>query len=173
MNRLPRSILVAVLLAGATSLPGSAQQHVNMPAPAMGDILSKAPYRPGLGELMTAFVQPRHTKLGLAGAAGSWDYAAYELDELRETFDDVGKLILKHGDLSIPQAIASTVKQPLDALDSAIKARDQGAFTKAYADLTAGCNACHASAGHPMIVIKVPDVSGAAFPDQDFGPIKK
>ena len=97
---------------------------------------------------MTAFVQPRHIKLGLAGGARNWAYAAYELGELRETFDEVGKLVLKHGELEIPPAIASTVKRPMDALDAAIKAQGQAAFTKAYADLTAGCNACHQSADH-------------------------
>jgi hypothetical protein len=51
------------------------------------------------------------------------------------------------------------------ALDAAIKAMDRAAFTKAYADLT---DACHQSAGHPMIVIQVPTVS--SFPDQDFRP---
>lgn len=168
-----RLLPLALAVACAAPMVALAQQHMNMPGmnmPGMNmeDIYSNNPFRPGLGELMTAFVQPRHIKLGLAGAAGNWDYADYELDELRETFDDIGKLILKHGDLSIPQAIAATVKQPLDALDSAIKAKDSAAFTKAYADLTAGCNACHQSAGHPMIVIKVPDAAAAAFPDQDF-----
>jgi hypothetical protein len=74
----------------------------------------------------------------------------------------------KHGKLSIPEAIASTVKPPMDALDAAVKTKDGAAFTKAYADLTASCNACHQSADHAMIVIKVPTVSGTAFPDQDF-----
>jgi hypothetical protein len=59
------------------------------------------------------------------------------------------------------------------ALDAAIKAKDPGAFTKAYADLTASCNACHQSGDHPMIVIKAPTVSGAAFPDQEFSPPPK
>jgi hypothetical protein len=175
----PRKILIAVAAIAAciAPLPGSAQQHMNMPGMSMPgmnmeDVYSNKPFRPGLGELMTAFVQPRHIKLGLAGAAQNWDYAAYELDELSETFDDIGKLILKHGELSIPQALAATVKQPLDALDTAIKAKDSGGFTKAYADLTTACNACHQSAGHPMIAIQVPNVSGTAFPDQDFGPKK-
>jgi hypothetical protein len=174
-----RPMLIALVAIGAcaTALPGLAQQHPSMPGmtmPGMNmeDTYSSIPFRPGLGELMTAFVQPRHTKLGLAGAAQNWDLAAYELDELRDTFDGVGKLILKHGQLSIPQAIAATVKQPLDALDTAIKAKDAAGFTKAYADLTAGCNACHQSAGHAMIVIQVPNVSGTAFPDQDFNPKK-
>ncbi len=87
-----------------------------------------------------------------------------------ETFDDVGKLVLKHGNLEIAPAIASTVKPPLDALDAAIKAKDQAGYTKAYADLTAGCNACHQSADHKTIVIQVPTVSGTAFLDQDFNP---
>jgi len=128
-------------------------------------------YVPRLGDIMNA-VQTRHIKLWFAGKAQNWDLAAYELDELRDTFDGVGKLILKHGQLSIPQAIAATVKQPLDALAAAIKAKDSPGFVKAYADLTAGCNACHQSAGHPMIVMQVPTVSGTAFPDQDFSPKK-
>jgi hypothetical protein len=85
---------------------------------------------------------------------------------LTETFDDIAELVPKHDDLRIPEMISSTVKQPMAALDSAIKAMDAAAFTKAYADLTASCNACHQSAGRPMIVIQVPMVS--VFPDQDF-----
>jgi hypothetical protein len=177
---LPRSI-VAFAIVAALASPAAAQQKMNMsgmntpgkpmPGMDMDEVLSKTPYHPGLGELMIAFVQPRHIKLGLAGAAGNWAYAAYELGELQETFEDLGKLVLKHGNLEIPPAIAATVKQPMDALDAAIKAKDQAAFTKAYADLTAGCNACHQSADHPMIVIQVPNVSGTAFPDQDFNPL--
>ena len=67
--------------------------------------------------------------------------------------------------------MASTVKPPMAALDAAIKAMDTAAFTKAYADLTTSCNACHQSAGHLMIVIQVPTVS--SFPDQDFRPPQK
>src|ERR1700685_4259615 len=100
----------------ALALPVAAQQgHMQMPGmhmPAnpptaampgmnMEDEYSKLVFRPGLGELMLAFVQPRHIKLGLAGAAQNWDYAAYELNELQETFDGIGQLILKQGDLAI------------------------------------------------------------------------
>jgi hypothetical protein len=177
VNPLLRSIaILTAVIALAEPRPSGAQQHqnmpeMNMPGMNMPEIKSNVPFHPGLGELMTAFVQPRHIKLGLAGAAQNWDYADYELDELRDTFDDVGKLILKHGNLSIPQTIAATVKQPLHALDEAIKAKDSSGFTKAYADLTAACNACHQSAGHPMIVVQVPTLS--AFPDQNFLPIQK
>ena len=52
----------------------------NAPAPA------PQAYRPGLGDLMTMTVQPRHIKLGLAGQEKNWPYAKYELHELEESF---------------------------------------------------------------------------------------
>ena len=119
---------------------------------------------------MTAFVQPRHIKLGLAGKKQNWPYASFELGELTEAFDDIAELVPKHDNLPIPEMIASTVKQPMEALDAAIKATDTAAYTKAYADLTSSCNACHQSASHPEIVIQVPTIS--SFPDQDFRPQK-
>src|SRR5437660_11925560 len=45
-------------------------------------------YVPELGELML-LQQARHTKLWLAGEAGNWPLAAYELDELDEGFDAI------------------------------------------------------------------------------------
>lgn len=167
--------IVPVLIAlAAFALPAglSAQQKTAAPGMEMSETHSAAPYHPGLGELMTAYVQPRHVKLGLAGAAGNWPLAGYELGELRETFDDVGKLVPKHGNLMIAPAIGSTVNPPMAALDKAIRAKDAATFKTAYGQLTDSCNACHKSAEHPMIVIKVPTVSGTAFPDQEFDPAK-
>ena len=63
-----------------------------------------------LGDLMTAIVQPRHIKLGLAGSAQNWLYAAYELDQLRETLADIAEILPKHRDLSIPDMVESTVR---------------------------------------------------------------
>jgi hypothetical protein len=127
-------------------------------------------FHPGLGDLMTAFVQPRHTKLGLAGNDKNWLYAAYELSELREAFDDVAAIVPKSRDSSVPDLIASTVKQPLAALDQAIKAKDANQFSVAYGQLTASCNACHQSTDHAVIVIQAP--TATAFPDQDFRPTR-
>jgi hypothetical protein len=150
MISLLRSVLAfLVLFALVTPHPIAAQQPPNVP-----ETKSAVPYHPGLGELMTAFVQPRHIKLGLAGNERNWTYAAYELGELTEAFDDIAELVPKHDNLPISDMIASTVKQPTAALDAAIKATDAAAFTRAYADLTAACNACHQSAGHPEIVIQ-------------------
>jgi hypothetical protein len=133
--------------------------------------LATAQHAAALGDLMTAFVQPRHIKLGLAGREQNWSYAAYELDQLRETFADLAEILPKYRDLSIPDLITSTVKEPLAALDRAIRAKDRNQFTSAYRQLTASCNACHKSYDRTVIVIQPPTVG--AFPDQDFRPPAK
>ncbi len=130
--------------------------------------LATAQHPAALGNLMTAFIQPRHIKLGLAGNEQNWSYAAYELDQLRETFADIGEILPKYRDLSIPDLITSTVKEPLAALDRAIRAKDGTQFTAAYGQLTASCNACHQSYDRTAIVIQPPTVaarlSGSGFP---------
>ena len=40
-----------------------------------------------------ALQQLRHIKLWFAGRAGNWPLADYEIDELKDGFDDVNKLI--------------------------------------------------------------------------------
>ena len=55
----------------------------------------------------------------------------------------------------------------LDGLGAG-EARDAAAFTRAYAQVTHGCNACHKSLEHPEVVIKSP--VGSPYPDQDFRP---
>jgi hypothetical protein len=73
-----------VLFVLVTPEPTAAQQPTNVP-----ETKSATPYHLGLGELMTAFVQPRHIKLGLAGKEQNWPYASFELGELTEAFDDI------------------------------------------------------------------------------------
>jgi hypothetical protein len=132
---------------------------------------AQQPHPAAMGDLMTAFVQPRHIKLGLAGRRQNWAYAGYELYELRETFADVAAIMPKYRDLSIPEMIDTTVKKPLAAVDQAIKAKDLGQFTVAYRRLSAACNACHRAYDRGMIVIQPP--AGGAYPDQDFRPSKQ
>ena len=115
---------------------------------------------------MTAFVQPRHVKLGLAGNERNWLYAAYELDQLRETLADLAEILPKYQDLSLPDMIESTVKAPLAALGAAIQAKDGNQFNVAYGHLTSACNTCHRSYGRAEIVIQPPTVP--EFSDQDF-----
>ena len=122
--------------------------------PAAAAAQTPAPYRPGLGDLMTMTVQPRHLKVGIAGQEKNWPYAAYEGHELEEAFERIAKLVPKWREFDIPQLLA------------AAKAGNGQRFDAAYRQLTDACNACHKSANVGVIAIKVPDAS--AFPNQDF-----
>jgi hypothetical protein len=127
--------------------------------------LATAQHPAALGDLMTAFVQPRHIKLGLAGSEQNWTYA--RLNQLREAFADLAEILPKYRDLSIPDLITSTVKEPLAALDRAIQAKDGNQFAAAYGQLTASCNACHKNYDRTVIVIRPPTarhLSGSGFP---------
>ncbi len=125
-------------------------------------------YHPSMGDMMTMLVQPRHIKLGLAIRAKNWDYAAYEVGELRGAFRRVAATIPTYNKSAVADLIASTIAQPLDALRAAIKAHDAKSVDADYAELTRSCDACHMSQGHGNVVIREP--RAAMFPDQDFRP---
>lgn len=126
------------------------------------------PYTMTLGDLMNTLIQPRHAKLGLAGEAQNWPLAQYALAEIRQAFAGIVKAQPKFMGLPVQQLVDAAVTQPMNAVDAAIKEQDAKKFATAYAQLTAGCNACHSALEHPFVVIRVPDAS--AFPNQDFNP---
>ncbi len=128
-------------------------------------------YRPTVGDLMNALIQPRHAKLGLAGQAGNWPLAAYALVELEQGFKSVGETWPTWRRLSLPDMIDNLIPPAAKSLDQAIKARDPARFTAAFQELTDACNSCHTAVRHPFIVIKAPDQS--SFPNQNFAPADK
>jgi hypothetical protein len=142
-----------------------------LPVGAPAQTAPPAAYQPGLGDLMTMAVQPRHTKLGIAGSTRNWAYAAYELGELREALDQVAEVTPVWDTFPVATNLHTLTAAPLEALDAAIKAADARRFIQAYRQLTRACNTCHLSAAKRMIVIQVP--AAAAYPDQDFRPIRK
>ena len=159
---LPLMLLTGTLTAAVFGL-GNAQTPAQIPAEPQA-------YRPGLGDLMTMTVQPRHTKLGLAGQEKNWVYAAYEQHELQEAFDRAARVWPMYQKSDINALLASTMKEPMEAVAEAIKNADVGAFNDAYARLTGTCNACHQATERGFVVIRVPRES--SFPDQDFRPVK-
>ncbi|HEY5411413.1 MAG TPA: hypothetical protein VIJ94_11880 [Caulobacteraceae bacterium] len=116
---------------------------------------------------MTMAVQPRHIKLWEGGRARNWAYAAYEASELRNAFGRIARTVPTYRNSDLASMVASNIKDPLDSVDAAIKARDAGRFEAAYAAVTHACNACHQGLGHPEVVIRIPVTS--MYPDQDFG----
>ena len=160
MKKLAAAMSVLMLTTGL-SHAGRAESET---APAK----SPEPYAPGLGDFMTAYVQPHHIKLWQAGNAGNWPLAAYEANELRETFEDVTTYQAIWHDLPVAKMVETLLEPKLAAVDQAISKRDAPAFGKAFEQLTTGCNDCHRAAKHEFIVIRVP--VGPAFPDQSFAP---
>jgi hypothetical protein len=125
-------------------------------------------YNPGVGELMNLIVQPRHTKLWLAGREANWTLAEYEIKELRSALANVAKSRPVFRERSVSESVNMFMSGAFGAIDDAIRDRDATKFTAAYATVNAGCNACHTALNQPQVVIKTPEQP--AYPDQDFRP---
>jgi hypothetical protein len=124
------------------------------------------PYRPGLGDLMTTTVQPRHIKLAFAGREKNWAYAAYELHELEEAFDRLSIQWPQWQRVRIVELVETMVRDPLYELGLAIKDKSDTKYAAAYGKLTEACNACHQAARRAFVVIQEPKDN--TYPDQDF-----
>jgi hypothetical protein len=138
-----RTLLAAAVLAAL-----SLSQAMGQADSARGD--------KSVSERMVA-MQLQHIKLWFAGRLGNWPLATYELDQIETGLQGAAK----PGDQRIEQATAQ-----LQAVRGAITARDVTTFTKAYAGLTNGCNACHRMEGKSFITIMVP--TNSPFTDQLF-----
>src|ERR1700738_5342488 len=83
----------------------------------------KEPFTPGLGEIMTLQLM-RHLKLWYAGQAGNWPLADYELDELKEGFEDIVKYQPTHDDAPTGTMASAVIEGEVAALNKAIAAKD-------------------------------------------------
>nr|WP_166176833.1 hypothetical protein [Altererythrobacter segetis] len=126
-------------------------------------------YVVGLGEIMGQN-QMRHAKLWFAGSAQNWPLARYELDELREGFDDVKSFHPSVDNTATAPLVDEYVGGPLGDLDKAIADKNQEEFTAAFDGLSAGCNACHKDLDFGFNVIKRP--TAPPFTNQEFAPVK-
>lgn len=126
-----------------------------------------APYRPSISDMMIGTIQPRHERIWRAERAGDWDFAAYELRNLRGAFGRLGRVHPIEQNTSLPDMIDTVTKQPLEDLKSAIDRRDDADFGKAYDELSQACNSCHQALNHGTVVIGRP--AGASQSDLIFG----
>jgi hypothetical protein len=119
-------------------------------------------YKPGTGALMNTIVQPHHIKLWFAGQNKNWALAEYERQEVMGGFEKIQKY---HKDK--PEATAVAMIFPaMDAVEKAIKEKDESAFKNSFAVLTNTCNTCHKALKFEFNVIKVPTTNN--FDDQSF-----
>lgn len=140
------SMTAAVLALGMTAaLPATADEHAH----------AAPPYTPGLGELMSAN-QVRHAKLWFAGKGGNWPLAAYELDELKEGFDDILIYQPHFKGKPIAKLLKPMTEPALAQLEAAIGAKDRARFEAAFDELSHACSSCHQELGYGFIAIQRP-----------------
>jgi hypothetical protein len=163
-----RSIAFAVLAIVPAAIIGIAlaSTHSDAAGPQGSAPPQSAQYLPTISDMMIATIQPRHLRLWQAEQNRNWEFAAYELGNLRGAFKRLGEAHPTEHDLPFQEMIASVTEQPFKALDTAIRSKDEVGFSKAYADLTDGCNSCHQALNRGIVVIRVP--SSTSVSDQDF-----
>lgn len=140
---------------------------LSLPALAAEYDLSGGIYSLRLADLMIE-TQLRHLKLWYAGRERNWALAEFELEQIRESFDNAARIFP-----NIPLASNYMIIQPASELDRAIEAKDSAKFAKAFYKLTAACNGCHEAAGLGFIVIREPRMSPvetSPFSDEVFSP---
>jgi hypothetical protein len=126
---------------------------------------------PGMDDLMTMLVQPRHIRLYYAGTDGNWELATQEMRDLRGSFERIVQAIPTYQGNDVNASIKSLIAPQMTAVDTAISEADPKKFAAAYGELTGACNACHTYMEHPFIVIKIPDSpKDLAHIDQEFKP---
>jgi hypothetical protein len=155
--------VAAVALAGAAIVViGLATSRSVAAGPEAAPSPQAAGYVPSISDLMIATIQPRHERLWQSAENGNWEFAAYELGNLRGAFGRLGIAHPTEHDISFPDMIASVTEQPFRELNSAIQSKDATAFATAYASLTDACNSCHQALNHGVVEIRVPNRTSAS-----------
>jgi len=161
-----RSVALLAIPSTITLCIGLAVSHTEAAEPEALAPSQATQYLPSISDLMIATIQPRHRRLWQAAQKKDWAFAAYELGNLRGAFKRLGDAYPTEHDIPFPDMISSVTEQPFEEINTAIEAKDEVGFAKAYTDLTTGCNACHQALNHGVVVIRTP--SGKFISDQDF-----
>jgi len=109
---------------------------------------------PGTLANIMATIQLRHIKLWFAGKAKNWDLLNYEAQKLENDF--IAAALFYQ---NLPVDNVMLVTKPLRGLMEAANKKDYSLHTKAFDELTAGCNSCHVAGQVAYIHIQVPKSS--------------
>ena len=118
-------------------------------------------YSAGFGEMMTN-IQIHHDKLWFAGKNQNWDLANYEINELKETFDDIQKYQKARSE----SAMVPMITPAIDSVSTTISKKNLLEFENSFKYLTNTCNDCHLATGHEYNVIVIPQTP--PFTNQQF-----
>ena len=158
MRYLPFLILAAGLT--ACSHPAGHDQELQARIDSLEQQLDQA-YKPGFGEFMSS-IQVHHAKLWFAGQSANWELAGFEIQEIKESLEDLQTYCADRPEIRE----IGMINQPLDSVQQAVQLQDPSRFAAAYSLLTQTCNACHQATDHGFNVIKTPE--NPPFTNQDF-----
>jgi hypothetical protein len=105
---------------------------------------------------------------GRAAAAGRWELAAYEVEEILELFAaDMPNAPLPPdcNDAAADSLYETLVDTQLPTLKRAAQARDMAAYSAAYRDVSVSCNGCHSACNAGFI--EVLPTPGTTIPSLD------
>lgn len=118
-------------------------------------------YAPGLGEIMGG-IQTHHAKLWYAGINDNWKLAQYEIDELKERFEQARTV-----EISRPEVKMIPMMYPsIDSINVAINHKNLEEFKSGFRLLTASCNSCHSDNNFEFNIITIPTAPPVS--NQDF-----
>lgn len=101
-----------------------------------------------------------HThKLNLSIEAENAELAAFYLHEVAEVAEQVEQLFPQHDGVAVAALVKGLLLPRLGALRLALDASRWDEARSGLAGLVAGCNACHAAAGHGFIRVEVTDAN--------------
>ena len=121
----------------------------------------KNTYRPGFGEFMSD-IQVHHEKLWFAGQNQNWKLADFEINEIKESLDDINKYCTDRPE----RKSLGMIDEPLQNIETAIQQKKVALFKSDFIILTSTCNSCHQATSHGFNVIKIPTTP--PFSNQDF-----
>lgn len=122
-------------------------------------------YKPGLGEFM-GNVQIHHAKLWFAGKNQNWELANFEINEIKESLDDINHYCADRPEIKE----LGMIEEPLQNISRAIGQKNANEFESSYKVLTVTCNSCHQATNHGFNVITIP--ATPPFSNQNFGLLK-
>lgn len=142
-------LLLAIALAGCNQ-PTNNTRNLQAQIDSLQSRLEDS-YKPGLGEFMSS-IQVHHNKLWFAGQNQNWELADFEINEIKESINDIKKYCTDRPEIKS----IGMIEQPMQKVIDAIQQRNSTAFKDNYTILTATCNSCHQATQHEFNVIIIP-----------------
>ena len=155
----PYSLLFTVFLLASCSHASTKKDEAGSNNDSLNTIMEK--YAPGLGEIMGG-IQMHHAKLWYAGINDNWKLAQYEIDELKERFEQARTV-----ETSRPEVKMIPMMYPaIDTIKDAIGHKNLIQFKSGFQLLTASCNSCHSANNFEFNIITIPTAPPVS--NQDF-----